>query len=160
MSLRRRLVVFGYPALELVTLLLVAQWIGLGRLLLVLLLGVLIGLAIMQSAGRNAFAIMRAAATSGASPEGSVRRHGMRFAAGALMAIPGIWCKLAGLVLVLPPMQPVVARRLSDWLGARTRMRGTGGDVVEGVVVEGVVVEQTDRRLGPTEAGPSRQITD
>jgi len=27
-------------------------------------------------------------------------------------------------------------------------------------VVEGVVVEQTDSRMGPTEAGPIRQITD
>ena len=76
MSLRRRLLVFGYPALELLTLFAVASLVGLGWLLLGLALGVLIGLAIMQTAGRNAFAAMQAASRSGAVPEASVRRHG------------------------------------------------------------------------------------
>lgn len=147
MSLRRRLLVFGYPALELLTLFAVASLVGLGWLLLGLALGVLIGLAIMQTAGRNAFSAMQAASRSGAVPEGSVRRHGMTFLAGALFAIPGIWCKLAALALFIPGVQAAVARRTRGL----ANMRG-------GVVVEGVVIEPDGMRKGPASAGPPRQI--
>lgn len=147
MSLRRRLLVFGYPALELLTLFAVASLVGLGWLLLGLALGVLIGLAIMQTAGRNAFSTMQAASRSGAVPEGSVRRHGMTFLAGALFAIPGIWCKLAALALFIPGVQAAVARRTRGL----ANMRG-------GVVVEGVVIEPDGMRKGPASAGPPRQI--
>lgn len=147
MSLRRRLLVFGYPALELLTLFAVASLVGLGWLLLGLALGVLIGLAIMQTAGRNAFSAMQAASRSGAVPEGSVRRHGMTFLAGALFAIPGIWCKLAALALIIPGVQAAVARRTRG-------LANMGG----GVVVEGVVIEPDGMRKGPASAGPPRQI--
>ena len=149
MSLRRRLLVFGYPALELLTLFAVASWIGIGWLLLGLLLGGLIGLAIMQTAGRNAFASMRAAARSGAMPDEEVHRHGMVFIAGVLIAIPGIWCKVAGLALLVPGAQRLVARRY----GARLARRADGGVVVDGVVIAG-----DDMREGPATAGPSREI--
>ncbi len=149
MSLRRRLIVFGYPALELLTLAAVATWIGVGWLLLGLALGVLIGLAIMQTAGRNAFAVMQQAARSGAMPDGSVRRHGMVFLTGALIAIPGIWCKIAGVALLIPGVQAVFARRYAGRLGAR--MNG-------GVVVEGVVIQPDTMRKGPADAGPLREI--
>lgn len=148
-SLRRRLLVFGYPALELLTLAAVASWIGVGWLLLGLAFGVLIGLAIMQTAGRNAFSVMQQAARSGAMPDGSVRRHGMVFLAGALIAIPGIWCKIAGLALLIPGVQSIVARRYAGRLD--TRMRGS-------VVVEGVVINPDGTRKGPADAGPPREI--
>lgn len=151
MTFRRRLLVFGYPALELLTLAAIASWVGIGWLLLGLALGALIGLLIMQTAGRNAFAAMRAAARSGAMPDGVVRRHGMVFLAGALIAIPGVWCKAAGLALLLPPVQDLVATRYSGRLGSR--MTGT-------VVVEGVVISEDDMRRGPASAGPPREIED
>ena len=152
MNLRRRLIVFGYPALELITILLLAGWIGIGWVLVILALGVVIGFAIMQTAGRNAFAVMREAAQSGAAPDGAVRRHGMFFASGALIAIPGIWCKAAGIVLMLPPVQTAVARRYAG----RLRSRMGGAVVVEGVVVSETPVSETP--TGPASAGPVGEI--
>lgn len=149
MSLRRRLIVFGYPALELITLALIGSWVGLAWVLLGLLVGALIGLVIMQTAGRNAFATMRAATQAGAMPDGAVRRHGMVFIAGALIAIPGVWCKVAGLALLTPGGQRLVARRYGSRLS-----RGMGG----AVVVEGVVITQDDMRKGPAAAEPFREI--
>lgn len=149
MSLRRRLVVFGYPVLELLTLAAIASWIGIGWLLLGLMLGGLIGLVIMQTAGRNAFAVMQDAARSGSLPDGAVRRHGMVFVAGALIAVPGIWCKVAGVALLVPGVQTLVARRYAGRLGARFN---------GGVVVEGVVIQPDTMRKGPADAGPLREI--
>lgn len=151
MSFRRRLLVFGYPALELITLGALITWIGLGWVLLILFAGVIIGFALMRIAGRNAFALMREASQTGSLPDGTAGFHALAFAGGALIAIPGIWCKLVGLLLQLPPVQALVAGRFAGRFTVFTP--GMRGDVVQGTVV------YSENDEGPTEAGPSRQIS-
>lgn len=152
MSFRRRLVVFGYPALELITLGALVTWIGLGWVLVILALGVLVGLVVMRIAGRQAFAVMREASQTGTLPDGRAGMHALAFAGGFLIAIPGIWSKVIGLLMQLPPVQATIGSRFAG----RFTVFGTGmhGDIVQGTVV---TVHNDE---GPAEAGPSRAITD
>ncbi len=152
MSFRRRLLVFGYPALELLTLIALVEWIGLGWVLLILVLGVPIGFALMKAAGRQGLAQLRTASASGVLPGGAAGLHAIAFLGGLLIAIPGIWSKAVGLLLQLPPIQAVVLQRSE---GRWRLFRFTAsGDVIRGVVVDDGSRSGHDE--GPAEAGPSQ----
>jgi UPF0716 protein FxsA len=137
MSFRTRLLVFGYPLIEIATAYLVALWIGWGWMLLLLLIGFPVGFAIMRNAGDAAFrdAVQQPTPTA---PSG---RHAVTFLAGLLILIPGFWTDVLGLLLLLPPVQALVRRRGSAWIDARTTMvrmpgvRYPGGDVIQGTVI-------------------------
>lgn len=133
MPLRTRLLVYGYPALELLTAWIVASYIGWWNVLGLFLIGAVVGIIIMGSAGRAAFATMQQAARSGALPDGSTGGHGLTFLGGALVAIPGFWTDLVGLALCLPPVQRLLRPRFARWFGV-TRLRG-GADVIQGTVI-------------------------
>lgn len=143
MTWRTRAVLLGYPLIELVTVFLVAQWIGWGWTLLLLLAGLPAGFAIMRNAGGAAMADLQAAAQSG-TPASGQGRHAVTMFAGLLVAIPGFWTDLVGLLLLLPPVQRLVRKRVEAWVEPRmTRMRmpgvydprGYSGDIVEGTVI-------------------------
>ena len=144
--MRRRLLL-AYPLVEALIIWALAQVIGWGSTLLVLLLCLPIGFALMKSAGRNAFAELQAAGRQGL-PAGRGSRHVLRFAAGLLIAVPGLLSTLAGLLLLMPWMQRIVRR----WVSERVVIAGAGsaafrqdpvvpGTVVPGTVVPGTVVD-------------------
>lgn len=142
MGLRWRLLVFGYPALEILTAWGLASVIGWGWTLVALLAGLPVGLVLMRSAGRSAISELQAAAESGMSPTGT-GRHGVRFAAGLLLAVPGIWSDLAAILVLTPPsrrwlLQRTPAMRGSAFLWQRQGVFIDGdmdGDVVQGDVL-------------------------
>jgi len=138
-SFRSRLVVIGYPLLELVTIYLVAQLIGWGWTLLLLLAGIPAGFAIMRNAGDAAMReVVRA---SGAGEPVNASRHTLAFVGGLLIAIPGFWSDLLGLLLVIPFTQRLFRSRAGRWIEARfttVRVPGVhnpGGDVIQGTVI-------------------------
>ena len=139
MTFRGRLLVFGYPLLEIVTAYLVAQWIGWGWMLLLLLIGFPIGFAIMRNAGDAAMADLERATRTGVEVDSG--RHALGFLAGLLVFVPGFWTDLAGLLLLLPPVQRLVRGRSRTWVEARftaVRMPGVrypSGDVIQGTVI-------------------------
>jgi UPF0716 protein FxsA len=158
MTWRTRAVLLGYPLIELVTIFLVAQWIGWGWTLLLLVAGLPIGFGIMRNAGGAAMADLQAAAQTG-SPAPGQGRHAVTMLAGLLIAIPGFWTDLAGLLLVLPPIQRMVRARAGAWVEPRmSRMRMPGYDPrgFSGDVVEGTVIRVEDLRQEPPE--PPRQL--
>lgn len=139
MSYRTRLLVFGYPLLEVATAYLVAVWIGWGWMLLLLLAGIPAGFAVMRNAGDAAMRdVQRAQAAGGTVDPG---RHATAFVAGLLIAIPGFWTDLLGVLLLLPPTRRLFSRRGRAWLDSRVttvRMPGVrypGGDVIQGTVI-------------------------
>ena len=159
MSLRRRFVVFGYPLLEILTIVGLAQLIGWGWTLLILIAGIPIGFAVMSRAGRSAFASMRDASRDGRLPDGSAGTHALTFLAGALIAVPGLWTDLAGFLLLIRPVQQLVRRRYGPRVTAFTSTAGGlrppsfgASDVIKGTVIH---PEQTD---GPAGAGPSGAV--
>jgi UPF0716 family protein affecting phage T7 exclusion len=127
-SLRARLIVFGYPLLEIATAYLVALAIGWGWMLLLLLVAVPIGFAVMRNAADSA--------------------NPLTFVGGALIAVPGFWTDLAGLALLVPPIQRLVRARAGSWVDSRVstvRMPGvryTG--TYSGEVIEGTVIKRDD----------------
>ena len=139
MSLRARLLLFGYPLLEVVTAYLVALWIGWGWMLLLLLIGFPIGFAIMRNAGDAAMADMQRAASTGTPVDSG--RHALTFVGGLLVMIPGFWSDLVGLLLVVPVTQRLFRRHGTAWAESRftaVRMPGVrypGGDVIQGTVI-------------------------
>jgi UPF0716 family protein affecting phage T7 exclusion len=141
MSFRSRLILFGYPLLEVATVYVVAQWIGWGWTLLAIVLGFPVGFAIMRNAGDAAMADMVKAANSGQAVDSG--RHGLTFVGGVLVAIPGFWTDLVGLLLAIPWTQHLFRKRARTWFEARfTTVRMPGirypnqGDVIQGTVIK------------------------
>ncbi len=123
---RTKLIVFGYPIVELIALWLVAQWIGWGSAIILILMGIPVGFIIMGKASR---------------------KRPVWFLAGLLVAIPGFVTDAIGLVLLLPPIQRMLERRGRAWLdanvtfldfsggAAQTRSPYDSGDVIPGTVI-------------------------
>ena len=123
---RTKFIALGYPIVELIALWLVAQWIGWGSAIILLLLGIPVGFIIMGKASR---------------------KRPVWFLAGLLVAIPGFVTDLIGFVLLLPPIQRSLERRGRAWLeanvtfldfsGGAAQMRSpyNSGDVVPGMVI-------------------------
>ncbi len=139
-SLRSRLLVFGYPLVEVATVYVVAQFIGWGWTLLLLAIGIPVGFAVMRNAGDAAMRAMTAAAGTGQPVDSS--RFALSFVGGVLIAIPGFWTDLVGLLLVVPLTQRLFRQRLRTWFAERltvVHMPGIrypgGGDVVQGTVI-------------------------
>lgn len=132
MPFRARLLLFGYPALELLTMYALAQWLGWAWALIIFLAGIPIGIVIMRWA--------------------ALRGNALGFIGGVLWAIPGVWSDLAGLVLIFPPTQAIFRGKAEAWAQARVvtmrfpgaefrpsdgprRDGNSGGDVIEGEIL-------------------------
>ena len=137
MRLGARIAVFGYPLAELLAAMLVASWIGWGWTLLLVIAGIPAGMAIMRNAGQASFAAMRVAARTGHLPADSGSSHALQFLAGLLIAVPGFITDVAGLLLLVPPFQRHIGRRI----GARVVVAGGGASFASGDVVPGSVVD-------------------
>ncbi len=139
MTYRGRLLLFGYPLLEVATAYAIAVWIGWGWMLLLVLVGFPIGFAIMRNAGDAALQDAERAGRTG--EEVDAGRHALTFVGGLLIMIPGFWSDLLGLLLAVPWTQRLFRSRARTWLEARAtyvRMPGVhypGGDVVQGTVI-------------------------
>lgn len=123
---RAKFIALGYPIVELIALWLVAQWIGWGSAIILLLLGIPVGFIIMGKASRT---------------------RPVWFLAGLLVALPGFVTDLIGLVLLLPPVQRALERRGRAWLesnvtfldfsgaGPKSRSPFDTGEVIPGSVI-------------------------
>lgn len=141
--MRMRALLLGYPLVELITAYAVAQWIGWGWTILLLIVGFPVGFAIMRNAGQAAMVDLQRAADTGGQPDQG--RHAVTMLGGVLVAVPGFWTDLIGLLLIVPPIQRLVRSRAQRWLDARMttlRMPGVynpqgfaGGDIVPGTVI-------------------------
>ena len=139
MSFRTRLLLFGYPALELITMYILAQYIGWGWTLILVLAGLPVGIVIMRWAAQ--------------------RGDAMAFLGGVLFAIPGLWSDLLGLLLVLPFTSAPLRRRSEAWVQARVVTMNFPGTTFQprypGDVVQGTVIKTTDDDGGPPSGQPS-----
>lgn len=133
---RTKLIVFGYPIVELIALWLVAQWIGWGSAIILLLLGIPVGFIIMGKASR---------------------KRPVWFLAGLLVAIPGFITDVIGLVLLIPSIQRMLERRGKAWLDANVTFLDFSGGAAQmrspydsGDVIPGTVIHPDDDEFPPT----------
>lgn len=159
----RRVLLLAYPIVEVATVILVARWIGWGWTLLLVIVGIPIGLGVMRNAGGAAMADLREAAATGRPPT-EQGRHATTLLAGALIAVPGFWTDLLGILLLVPPTRPMFRARAGAWISERMatlRMpgvydpRGFSGDVVQGTVIPTPSPETAERR----QQDPPRELT-
>jgi UPF0716 protein FxsA len=156
MSLRRRLLTFGYPALELLTAWGLASWLGWGWALLIVFGGLPLGLVMMQRAGRSAFGELQRASGNGGVPSLGAR-HGWLFLAGILFAVPGVWTDLLAVGVLVPAFR----RRVTAAIGPRFEMRTAGvpwagtGQASTGAATGSEVIIGTVVSDSPDEGGSS-----
>ena len=129
--------VIGYPIAEAATLLWFGSTFGWFALLLAIAVGFFLGIAIMRLAGAEAFRVLtnaeRRASAFGvagvddqeqvihgaAAPQDlqetarGLGKSSLLFLAGLFLAIPGLISSAVGLVLLLPPVRSVIARRMA-----------------------------------------------
>lgn len=149
-TLRGRLLLFGYPLLELVTIYVVGQWIGWGWTILLLLLGFPAGFALMRNAGDRA--MREAVAAQQGSRDYDPAPAALAFVGGLLVAVPGFWSDLVGLLLVIPWTQRLFRRRAQRWFGPMLSVRMPGARYPgaanpwspDGTVIEGTVISRDD----------------
>ncbi|KAA1419876.1 FxsA family protein [Mumia zhuanghuii] len=142
------------PVVEIAIAVGVASLIGVGPTLLALLVLSVIGVMILRIAGRRKLEMLRAAASDGVVPPVDGGR-GPSAIAGILLAVPGFLTALVGLLLLVPPVRRLAARRTRRWAESngswvvmdsfRRPAAGRGpvtpGTPAAGTVVQGEVVD-------------------
>ncbi|MDO8731163.1 MAG: FxsA family protein [Actinomycetota bacterium] len=143
MGYARRLLIFGYPLLEIVTFFAFVSWFGWGWALLISFIGMPIGWVVFRSGGRAALASAKRSST----PSRSVT---FRMLSGLLFMIPGFWTDVASSALFIPLLQ---ARLAAPFTNLNTASGGMNWRVrtwrEDGDIVQGVVIHENDDPLNP-----------
>ncbi|ANP53829.1 UPF0716 protein FxsA [Streptomyces griseochromogenes] len=130
---------------------------------LLLVAGFVAGSVVIKRAGRRAFRNLNEALQRGGSPAGGGGNgNGWMMLGGLLLIIPGLISDVAGLLLLLPPIQKAASRYAESALdkSLRTSAPGTLGDAFQqvrihrpdGKVVQGEVIREN--RPEPGEQWP------
>ena len=135
-----------YVVVEIVTLVAVASWIGIGWTLLVLLGGSMLGLWFARREGVRAAQSVATAVQARRVAHAEVTDGMLVAAAGLLLFLPGLVTDVAGLLLVFPPTRALVRRRLVRAAEERSPGLRTARIRADGPVVDGEVVPEPGRR--------------
>jgi UPF0716 protein FxsA len=131
-----------YLVVEIVALVALASWIGVGYTLLVLLAGSVVGLWLARREGLRAVRAMAEAARDHRVAHVELTDGLLVAMGGLLLLVPGLVTDVAGLLLLLPPTRSLVRRRMVREAERRApvlrtaRIRGDGS-IVDGEVVDG-----------------------
>lgn len=153
----RRIIVFGYPLLEVLLLWWVASLIGWGFALLLVIAGFPAGAALIRNAAAKATYLSTASETE--KPALTRSTTGM-FLAGLLIMIPGFATDFLGCLVLLPPVQKWIVRKMGSWIQHRmVRVPGFAAYTSEGDVIQGfVITEEGTGQKSEGPEGPSPQI--
>jgi len=150
-----------YLVVEIVAVVALASWIGVGWTLLVLLVGSVLGLLLARREGVRAAQALSNAVSNRRVVHPELTDGLLVSIGGLLLLVPGLVTDVAGLLLLLPPTRAVVRRRLVRAAedrapGLRTaRLRvDTTGPVVDGTVVDGTVDGMATGGAPEPAAGP------
>ncbi|NMO35154.1 FxsA family protein [Streptomyces sp. GMY01] len=157
----RRYLPLGLAAwlvLEIWLLTLVAGAAGGFTVFLLLLAGIVLGAVVIKRAGRRAFQNLNEALQRGDAPSARRGGNGLMMLGGLLLIIPGMLSDVAGLLLLLPPVQRAVGRLTERAVERRLRTvaPGTLGDAFQqvrihrpdGKVVQGEVIRDDEQPGG------------
>lgn len=100
------------PLMELAVLIKVGQTIGLARTLLLLLAMAALGIALLYWQGWSAVRRAQETALRGEVPVGPMLEGVLLVAAGVLLLAPGLITDAFALVLLVPPLRRLIARRI------------------------------------------------
>jgi UPF0716 protein FxsA len=139
-----------YLVVEIVALVALGSWIGVGATLLVLLAGSVLGLLLARREGVRAAQAFSAALRERRVAHAELTDGVLVAAAGVLLFVPGLVTDLAGLLLLVPPVRKLVRNRLVRAAeranpGLQRARIYSDGPVVDGDVVDDTAGNVTDR---------------
>jgi UPF0716 protein FxsA len=151
-KIRSRLLVFGYPLIEILLFWWVASMTGWGIAILLIIAGFPAGAALMRNAAAKASIV---ATTPDENKPKAARSAALMFISGLLILVPGFATDILGIIFLIPPIGNRIVKAFSSWIGARmVRMPGYGNagftgsqfaSYVDGDVIRGVVISESDR---------------
>ena len=151
MKIASRLILFGYPLVEILLLWWVASMIGWGIAILLIIGGFPVGAALMRNAAAKASLV---AATPDEHKPKVARSSALLFVSGLFIMVPGFATDVIGLILLIPPIGNRVVKAFASWIGLRmVSMPGFGNAgftgsqfaaYVDGEVIRGVVISEED----------------
>lgn len=145
---RVALVVAGLLAVaEIALLAWVGQALGVWWTLLIVVLGGVVGGAIIRHEGSKAWASLREAQAHPQEASSQLTDAALVLTGGALIAVPGLLTDIIGLLLIVPATRPLARRGVRAILAGLTRPYRDQIDLLQaqadpGSVVEGETVEQ------------------
>jgi UPF0716 protein FxsA len=116
---RVRVLVGLWALAEVVVLVLVASWIGVGWTVLATLATTALGWALLARQGTRALAELRERARERRSPGRALGDAGLIAVGGVLMVLPGFLGDVVGLLCLLPPTRPLVRGLLGRAVASR-----------------------------------------
>ena len=133
-----------YLVVEIVALVALASWIGVGYTLLVLLAGSVVGLWLARREGLRAVRAMAEAARDHRVAHVELTDGLLVAMGGLLLLVPGLVTDVAGLLLLLPPTRSLVRRRMVREAERRAPVLRTARIRGDGSIVDGHVDEVVD----------------
>ncbi len=115
------------PIAEIAVMVKVAEWIGTGQMIALLLSVSIVGLWIVKRQGTGALRRIRAELDAGRVPGAHLVDGGLLLTAGFLLVVPGFITDALGLLLLLPPVRGFVRGRLGRRFRARVVSYEIGG---------------------------------
>lgn len=133
------LVLFGFAA-EIASIIWIGRAIGVFGTLFLMFLGFVAGMALFRSTGVDIASALRGQVSGPESDKRFAARIILRVIAGLFLMIPGFFSDVLAAILLLPPIQSLLASKMkvvsgatSDFAGSRTY---TGSTIIEGEAVE------------------------
>ena len=139
-----------YLVVEIVALVALASWIGVGYTLLALLAGSVVGLWLARREGLRAVRAMAEAARDHRAAHVELTDGLLVAMGGLLLLVPGLVTDVAGLLLLLPPTRSLVRRRMVREAERRAPVLRTARIRGDGSIVDGEVVDGPGFRYPPT----------
>lgn len=148
-----RLALLALPLLEIAGFILVGREIGVVATLGLVLLGVVIGSALIRSVGLSVLGQARTQADTGRDPGPRIVRGFLHVVAGILFIVPGFVSDILALVLLLPPLH----RRAWALIAPRLRFAGApfAGAAKPAPRAPVIELERTDYVRRPDAASPN-----
>lgn len=131
-----------YLVVEIVALVALVSWIGIGWTLLVLLAGSLLGLWLARREGLRAMRAMAEAARDHRVAHVELTDGLLVAAGGLLLLVPGLVTDVAGLLLLLPPTRSLVRRRMVRAAERQSPLLRTARIRGDGTIIDGEVVDE------------------
>jgi UPF0716 protein FxsA len=139
-----RLLLLLWPVAEILVVIAVAQWIGVGWTVLALLASALAGGLVIRVLGAAGLAELRGVLERREPPAGALLRGACVLLAGMLLIVPGFIGDAVALLLLIPPLRSALVRAL--WRGVGRARRGGGPTVLEGEYRD-VTIDVEARRI-------------
>lgn len=130
--------VLAWPVIELLALIAVAEQIGLGPALLLLVLVSVAGAYLLKRTGLAVWRRANGEISAGRPPTGQLIDGVLAIGGGVAMVVPGFVSGVLGALLLLPPVRALLRPLLASWTASRAAKAARSGRV-SGIMVDTVV---------------------